>query len=249
MNAWPRTSFPLDRAAVARAYASARATLAADPLLITNAADYGFSFDELDRRMTQIPEAPSCDALWEWLDGPDQYRWAALSVLVDAYRNRLAEPLRLTGRVSVPADGTAIVAGDVHIDGDLLVADQAMVFVLGALTVTGALVATGGDYSMVAARDIACRDGVTPGEILAVDRIVCPGTFLFWGNDYSSRARRYHGGILIDFERDNWFEQVDVRTRLADWDFDAAGRALGLPDDADITTAYAAKLLDDRSEH
>ncbi|MER7475574.1 hypothetical protein [Micromonospora sp. NPDC000018] len=212
-------------------------------MLVTDAAKFGFSFDDLDRRMANAPDSLDGESLWAWLDGPDQYRWAALSVLAEAYQPVPTETLRLAGRVVVPASGTPVIAGDVHIDGDLILEDQAMVFVLGRLIVTGALVAEGADYSMVGARDITCRDGVTPGEVLAVEAIRCPGAFLLWGNNYSSRAQTYVGGVLVDFERHNVFGRVDVQMRLTDWDFAAAARAMGLAEDDDITTAYAAKLL------
>ncbi|MEV0293101.1 hypothetical protein [Nocardia sp. NPDC050710] len=243
MSRWPEANFALDRTLVTEAYRRVRDTLAGSPLLVTDAAEVGFSFDDLDRRMANAPDSLDGESLWAWLDGPDQYRWAALSVLVDAYEPMSTEALQLAGRVVVPASGAPVIAGDVHIDGDLILEDQAMVFVLGRLTVTGSLVAEGADYSMIGARDIACRDGVTPGEVLAVEAIRCPGTFLFWNNDYSSRAQTYSGGVLVDFERHNMFGRVDVQRRLTDWDFAAAARVLGLAEDDDITTAYAAKLL------
>src|SRR5438477_3110787 len=83
---WPEAGFPLDRQLVADTYGRMRAALADNPLLVQDAARFGVSVDDLDRRMASPPDDLDGASLWTWLDGPDQYRWAGLSVLTGAYR-------------------------------------------------------------------------------------------------------------------------------------------------------------------
>ncbi|WP_236242498.1 hypothetical protein [Streptomyces sp. CC228A] len=238
---WPSAAFPLAAQQVKDAYARVRAALIGDALFIRDAAEYGVTVDELDRRMRQPPGQLDTGASWDWLDGPDQYRWAALRVLVEAYPS--ADRHELAGRIVVPGNAVHVVAADVHVDGDLVLEEQGVLFVLGKLSVTGALVGRPG-YSVAAGREIECADGATAGEVLALEGIRCPGTFYFGHNDYSARAASYVGGLLVDFERDNAFGRVDVRERAIDWDFPAAARMLGLPDDEDdLLGAYSEKLL------
>ncbi|MBA4867281.1 hypothetical protein H1V43_39630 [Streptomyces sp. PSKA54] len=243
---WQWTDFPLETQRVKDAYDRTRATLVGDPLFIQDATDFGVTVEELDRRMGQPPARLDGGASWDWLDGPDQYRWAALQVLVDAYPP--TDRYGLAGRVVVPGDSVRVVGADVRVYGDLVLEEQAVLFVLGGLKVTGALVGRPG-YSMVAAREIECGDGATGGEVLALGGIRCPGTFYFGHNDHSARAASYDGGVLVDFERGNVFGRVDVRERVTDWDFAAAARVLGLPDDeGDLLGTYTAKLLGEGDE-
>ncbi|MEV7114345.1 hypothetical protein [Streptomyces anulatus] len=242
---WPSVAFSLSAEQVRHAYAQVRASLIADSLFIQDAARYGVTVDELDRRMRQPPDRLDSKASWDWLDGPDQYRWAALRVLVEAYPP--ADRHELSGRIVVPGDAIHVVAADVRIDGDLVLEEQAVLFVLGKLQVTGALVGRPG-YSVAAGREIECANGATAGDVLVLDGIRCLGAFYFGDNDYSARAASYDGGVLVDFERENAFGRVDVRKRVTDWDFPAAARALGLPDDEDdLLDAYTAKLLGEQN--
>ncbi|WP_033306977.1 hypothetical protein RFN58_04620 [Streptomyces iakyrus] len=150
----------------------------------------------------------------------------------------------LVGRVAVPGDTVRVVGADVRVDGDLVLEEQAVLFVLGGLKVTGALGRP--DYSMVAAREIECADGATTGEVLALRGIRCPGTFYFGHNDHAARAASYDGGVLVAFECGNTLGRVDVRERATDWDFPATARGLGLPDDeGDLLGTYTSKLLGD----
>ncbi|MFF8713009.1 hypothetical protein ACF07T_16475 [Streptomyces sp. NPDC015184] len=237
----PSAAFSLSAEQVGNAYARVRASLIGDELFVRDADMYDVTVDELDRRMGQPPDRLDSETSWDWLGGPDQYRWAALRVLAEAYPQ--ADGQELTGRTVVPENTVHVIAADVHVEGDLVLEEQAMLFVLGRLRVTGALVGRAG-YSVVAGREIECADGATAGEALALDSIRCPGTFYFGHNDCSARAASYEGGVLVDFERDNAFGRVEVRQRVTDWDFPAAARALGLPDDEDdLLEAYTEKLL------
>ncbi|MEU9763070.1 hypothetical protein AB0D98_25750 [Streptomyces sp. NPDC047987] len=238
---WSSDGLRLDAGRIAEAYERVGPDLVRDPLFITEAAAYDVRVDDLDKRMSAPPQELTADSFWGWLHGADQYRWAGLRVLAEAYAASVPE--QRTGRVVVPEGTMAIARGDMRVDGDLVLEDQAMVLVLGTLTVTGALVALP-DYTMVAAAEVACRDGVSAGEVLALRAVRCPGTFYFGHGDHSCRAPLCAGGTLVDFERDNAFGAVDVAERITDWDFAAAARALGLPEDADdLMDAYAARLL------
>ncbi|MFF9316404.1 hypothetical protein ACF1BP_11455 [Streptomyces sp. NPDC014735] len=238
---WSSDGLRLDAGRIAEAYARVRPDLVRDPLLIADAAAYDVGVDALDKRMSAPPQDLTADTFWGWLNGADQYRWAGLRVLAEAYATSGTE--HRTGRVVVPEGTMRIARGDVRVDGDLVLEDQAMVLVLGTLTVTGALVALP-DYTMVAAAEAVCRDGVSAGEVLALGAVRCPGTLYLAHGDHSCRAPLCAGGTLVDFERDNAFGAVDVAERITDWDFAAAARALGLPEDVDdLRDAYAARLL------
>lgn len=237
---WSAAGLPLDAQRVRSAYEQVRSTLVDDPLFAENAADFHVSVAELDRRMAKPPGRLDGGTLWDWLDGADQYRWAGLWVVAQAYASPITH--NLAGRVTVSGNQTYIATGDVVIEGDLVLDEETMVVVLGTLTVTGALVAAPG-YSMVAAAEITCRDGVSAGEVLALRAIRCPGTFYLGHNDYSCRAPLYRGGVLVDFERGNAFGRVEVAERITDWDFPAAAQVLGVSGDTDLLPAYAAKLL------
>ncbi|WP_316574416.1 hypothetical protein [Nocardia canadensis] len=242
---WQPAAFPLSAQQVKDAYARVRASLIDDALFIQDAAQYGVTVDELDQRMQQPPARLDSGTSWDWLDGPEHYRWAVLRVLVEAYPS--ADRHELAGPVLVPGNAVHVVAGDVQVDGDLVLEEGAVLFVLGRLSVSGALVCRP-CYSVVAATEIECADGATGGEVLALGGIRCPGTFFFGHNDYSARAASYDGDVLVDFERYNAFGRVAVRERVTDWDFPAAARVLGLPDDEDdLLDAYAEKLLSGQS--
>ncbi|MEW2633669.1 hypothetical protein AB0903_18920 [Streptomyces sp. NPDC048389] len=241
---WHPAAFPLAAQQVKAAYARVRASLVDDALLMQDAARYGFTIEELDRRMQQPPARLGSGTSWDWLDGPEHFRWAVLRVLVEACPP--AGPYDLAGRVVIPGGTVHVVGADLRVSGDLVLEEQAVLFVLGGLSVTGALVGRP-DYSMVAAREIECGDGATGGEILALDGIRCPGTFYFGHNDYTARASSYDGGVLVDFERVNAFGRLNVRERVSDWDFPAAARALGVSaDEGDMLGAYTERLLSER---
>lgn len=238
---WPSGGLPLDAQRIRASYERVRPALAKDRLFVENAAEFDVDVAELDLRMACPPAHLDTRTLWDWLDGADQYRWAGLRVLADAY----AAPgsLRLTGRVTVPEGSLRVATGDVVVEGDLVLEEQAMVLVLGKLTVTGALVGSVWDYSMAAATEVSCRDGVTSGEILALDAIRCTGALYLSGNDYSCRAPLFDGGVLVDFERSNAFGRVDADERITEWDLTAAARALGLSADDELDQAYTDRLL------
>jgi hypothetical protein len=132
----------------------------------------------------------------------------------------------------------------VTIDGNLSVGTQALVFVLGSLTIRGNLDA-GFDYSLIAAHDVSFHSGVSGGEILALDSIVAADKLYLCGNNYSCRARCVRAGTLVDFERGNVFLEVDTGTRVTEWDFAAATRALGLSakHEGDLRSAWRETLV------
>ncbi|MFI2433034.1 hypothetical protein [Streptomyces sp. NPDC018693] len=238
---WPADGLPLDARRIGSAYERVRPALTRDRLFVENAADFDVDVEELDLRMAWPPGRLDAGTLWDWLDGADQYRWAGLRVLAEAFA--VPGSLRLAGRITVPEGSLRVATGDVVVEGDLVLEDQAMVLVLGTLTVTGALVGSVWDYSLVAAAEVRCRDGVTSGEILALDAIRCTGALYLSGNDYSCRAPLFDGGVLVDFERSNAFGRVDVDERITEGDVTAAARALGLSADDELDQAYADRLL------
>ena len=58
------------------------------------------------------------DALYTWLDGADQYRWAGIRILREAMRTETVT--RLAGRHTLGDGCTAQVTGDLLVEGDLL---------------------------------------------------------------------------------------------------------------------------------
>lgn len=230
----------LDPSAISSAYEAERAALAVDPLFITNAAAFGVSLEALDRQMQRPPGELSGEALVFWLSGPDQYRYAGLRVLRRALGGGAAS--ELSGTVVVPDGALWLARGDVRLDGALHLGNQAMVVVLGALHVSGAIVTAEYDYSLLAAHSLACRAGFSSGEVLATERIEATEWFYFAGNDYSARAPRFEGPLLVDFERSNVFTEVQVGRRLTAWDFDAAALALGVEPGGGLARSVRAKL-------
>ncbi|MFE2937181.1 hypothetical protein [Streptomyces sp. NPDC059278] len=238
---WPSGGLALDAWRIRAAYERVRPALITDPLFAENAADFDVSVEELDLRMSRPPGCLDSGTLWDWLGGADQYRWAGLWVLAEAFAGPTS--LRLAGRVTVPEGGIRIATGDVVVEGDLVLEEQAAVLVLGRLTLTGALVGSVWDYSLVCASEVRCRDGVTSGEILALNAVRCTGALYLSGSDHSCRAPLFDGGVLVDFERSNAFGRVDAYERITEWDFHAAARALGLSADDELPEAYAGRLL------
>ena len=239
---WPKDVTELDAKAIATAYAGVRPALAKDPLFMADAAEFGVSLAELDARMARPPKTPAkSDELYLWLDGADQYRYAGLHVLLRALGD--GKPRVFTGDVVVTEGMTRIVRGDVTIHGNLDLETQAMVIVLGKLVVDGAILGDCFDYSMIAAREIACRGGVTAGELIATDRVVARGALYLAGNSYSCRAPLFEGDLLVDFERSNAFTKAKVKRRLTAWDFAKAAKALGVSDEDDLASSFRAKLL------
>ncbi|WP_282699783.1 hypothetical protein [Streptomyces sp. CC219B] len=238
---WSEDGLPLDARRIKSAYERVRPALRRDRLFVENAAAFDVDVEELDLRMARPPGRLDAGTLWDWLGGADQYRWAGLRVLAEGFA--VPGALRLAGRITVPEGSLRVATGDVVVEGDLVLEDQAMVLVLATLTVTGALVGSLWDYSMVAAAEVSCRDGVTSGEILALDAVRCTGALHLSGNDYACRAPLFDGGVLVDFERSNAFGRVDAAERITEWNLTAAARALGLSADDELDQAYADRLL------
>ena len=241
---WPKAKLDLDPAKVAASYARLRDELWSDPVFVKDAKESEVTEAELDRRMALAPtgDLTASGVLWKWLQGPDHYRWAGLKVLTAAYGTDAT--LALDGPVVVPEGEARIFTGHVTITGSLELEPQAMVMVLGRLSVIGALVADRFDYTLVAAREVTCANGFSGAEVLALEASRCPGTFYFTGNDYAARARLFEGSTLVDFERPgNVFGEVKVATRFRKWDFAGAACVLGLDDEDNLPKAFAAKLL------
>src|SRR5689334_1942938 len=127
LQPFPRGLQALDAALLAAAYRTVRDELAVDPLFIVDADQFDVSLAELDRRMATPATTP--DRLWNWLQGADQYRYAGLKVLVAAFG--AGEPVVDVAHGAEVPGGNRIIAGDVHVHGDLVIGEQAMVVVLG----------------------------------------------------------------------------------------------------------------------
>ncbi len=75
---------------------------------------------------------------YESVDGPDQYRYAALKVLFSGF-GRCQAPIVISGDSRVEDNAFCIIASNVRVQGRLVVDSQALVFVLGSLVVEGDL--------------------------------------------------------------------------------------------------------------
>ncbi|WP_033337586.1 hypothetical protein [Catenuloplanes japonicus] len=232
---WPETPFPLDLARLDEAYLSLRDT----PAPFSPGPDWrekAFGPDPDD--LAAVP------AFMQWTSSHMPLRWAALRVLTAAYPS--GEPLNLAGPVTLDKGVIRVWPGDVHIDGNLVLDRKARVIVLGTLTVTGALVAPPYGYSLVGARAIVCRDGVSAGEILATESVTCPGTFLLSRDTHTAMSPLFTGGTLVDYMWPARFSRVDVTTRVTGGmdriDHAAAEKALGVRGDH-LDDLFAAKLL------
>lgn len=227
-----------DAAKVAGAYKKVRSALAKDPLFLRGAAKVGVSLGELDERMRRVPKS-SADLL-AWLDGPDQYRYAGLAVLFATY-GRSARAARVAGPLHLAEQQTLVVAGDLHVQGNVVLEDSAALFVLGSLVIDGWLGHVG-DFSVVAAQEMAFASGVTTGELIALASIRGGAKLYLAHNDHSCRAPELSAELLVDFERDNAFTKVTAAHRLTAWDFREAARALGVSPDVDLAPAFLASL-------
>ncbi|MFI5842108.1 hypothetical protein ACIA8K_20580 [Catenuloplanes sp. NPDC051500] len=237
---WPETAFPLDRARVQAAHLSLRDMPARDTPFSPGAGwlDKAFGPDPVD--LAGVPE------FQHWTSSHMPMRWAALRVLTAAYPRGSCEDLRLAGPVTLDKGVIRVWPGDVHIDGNLVLDRKARVVVLGTLTVTGALIAPPYGYSLVGARAITCRDGVSAGEILAAESVTCPGTFLLSRDTHTAMAPLFTGGTLVDYMWPARFTHIDVTTRVTGGldriDHAAAERALGVHGDH-LDDLFAAALL------
>lgn len=231
-------SLELNADRIREAYKRMRRRLLALPEFDRDAREAGVSALDIDRRMDRPPGDES--ELWEWLDGSDHYRFAGLFVFHEAFGG--ASATEVDGGVHLEGE-VQIIAGDVHIRGDLVLTDAAMLMVLGELVVDGDIRAEDTDYSLVAAASVRCRNLVSWGEVLALSSIEVAGTVYLAGNDHSCRAPRMTAAVLVDFERGNVFGQVDAERHVTDWSFPEAASALGLdPDEDDLAGGFAARL-------
>lgn len=242
---WPAAEFPLDATRIGATYQALRRALARE-IVLGNA-------DQLDRALGPIPaDLTVPGAIGAWLGGYLPLRWVGLRVLAETYPSD--DRLELTGRVVVPEGQTRVVAGDVRISGELVLADRARVLVLGTLAVTGALVAPSYGYSLIGVRNLECANGMTGGELLALESIRCHGTFLLEGDGQPRMAPHYSGDVLVDYEWPADFDEIDVAQRVSggveELDYDAARAALGLPSaehGPTLGSEFTAKLLDGRA--
>ena len=85
--------------------------------------------------------------------------------------------------------------------------------VLGSLTIDGSLLGDRWDYTLVAAHDIECENGISGGEVIALDRVAVRHSLFLSGNDYSCRAPKMCATILVDFERSNAFSSTICASR------------------------------------
>lgn len=107
----------LDPAAVAEAYARVRDQIANDPLFAQDAASFRVSIERLDAMIENTPTSIAGEALYVWLDGADQFRWAAIWILREAMPSGTVT--RLAGQMTLPPGTTALMTGDLVVDGDL----------------------------------------------------------------------------------------------------------------------------------
>lgn len=154
------------------------------------------------------------------------YRWAVLRVLVEAYPS--ADRHELAGPVLVQGNAVHVVAGDVQVDRDLVLEEGAVLFVLGGLSVSGALVCRPVLLRGRREGDRVCR-WCHRRRGLGAGRHPVSGHLLFGHNDYSARAASYDGDVLVDFERYNAFGRLAVRERVTDWDFQPRPASWGSP--------------------
>lgn len=231
-------AFTFDAPTLTAAFNKVRPRLAIDPLFIDNASAFDVSLAKFDERMQRVPKT-SAD-FYAWLDGADQYRYAGLSVLFEAY-GRSAHARTYNAALTIPAERTVLFAGDVTIAGDLTLHAGAIVIVLGTLRIEGPLLADH-DYTLVAAHSLEFASGTTSGELIALDSINGGNKVYLAGNDYSCRAPSFASAVLVDFERSNVFGSVHVQQRISEWSFPQAAAALGVSPDDDLQAAFVAIL-------
>lgn len=231
-------AFKFDSKKLADAYGPVRARLAKDALFIKDAKAFDVSLAQLDERMQRVPKTSA--EFYDWLDGADQYRFAGLSVLFEAY-GRSAAAQTFTTSLDVTAEHTLLFAGDVTIQGHLTLAPGTLVIVLGTLCIEGSLIAPH-DYTLVAAHTIEFASGTTSGELIALDRIDGGDRVYLAGNNYSCRAPTFKANVLVDFERGNAFGKVVSKQRITEWSFAQAAAALGVSADDDLQAAFIAVL-------
>ena len=227
---WPEASVPLDRARVLDVWRSLRETLAGETPFARGGTDaLDRSFEEIPDDLSEVP------AFKEWSSAHLPLRWAMLRVLTAAVPP--GPPLSLTGPVVLDKGELRVWPGDVTVDGNLVLRRKARVVVLGALTVTGALVAATYGYTLAGARRIECRDGVSAGEVLATEAMHCPGTFLLTQETHTAMSPQFTGGTLVDHLWPAQFKRVDVARRV-NGGADEVRAALGT--DAEV---FATRLL------
>ncbi|MFK0160670.1 hypothetical protein ACIQVK_52620 [Streptomyces sp. NPDC090493] len=245
---WPPQAFPLRPDRVEASYRALRETLAEEIGSV--------EADGLDGCLGPVPEdLTDADAFDAWLlAGYLPLEWVVLRLMSEVFPG--GERRLLSGRVAVPEGQVRVVDGDVTVDGDLVLEEGARVMVLSDLTVTGSFVAPIDTYSLVAARRIECRAGVTGGSVMAVESVHRPGRFCLSSDHHDPIAPPYTGGVLVDQLWPAQFDHVEVATRVTggieEIDYDAALEALATPDpweddeewdDIDIGGLYAARLL------
>lgn len=213
-----------------------RSALAVDPAARLSDAD----LDVVDDMMARFPDHG--EALWGWFGDGDRQRYAALKTFIAATAGTSSADR--TFPAAHVADGDVVILmGGVQIAGNLVLGSQAMLWVLGPLTIDGHLIADPWDYSLLGAAHISMQSGFSPGELMATDAIVASGALYLAGNDYGCRTPRLAADVLVDFERSHQIPCVEAAARCTSWDFDAAARSLGLdPDAGDLRRGFHRKL-------
>ena len=158
-------------------------------------------------------------------DGSDEQRYELLRALCETHGVGEAQTVP---RVDF-AHGPLFVHGDLTIEGDLVVPDAGVLFVLGTLVVEGHLDA--GEASVVAAKNLTFRNGLSEGELLVLETLDAGDKLYLAGNAFSCRAKRCVVNTLVDFERANVFLKVDAQTHVRTWSFPDAAAALGVSED------------------
>ncbi len=227
-----------------QALAGLRPQLADDPLF-TEAGDLE-ALEGYVRRFPGTLQRFFCDTLQ---GDSEAYRYAALLLVAELLR-RSGDGRVHTWSGALPVDDEEVFLywGDLKVDGDLALGDQAIVLVAGDLELNGAFVGAEWDYSLLAvAGSMTASDVMTQGELIVGKHLSVRDVAYLYRSDHSAVAPSIEARVLVENERFDRFGAIEADEHIAELLSEEqpdrlrhAGSLLGSPDAATADELEAA---------
>jgi hypothetical protein len=196
----------VDKAEVQTIYEQAvRPLLKRDPLFAR-----GGNVEIMDRHMAELPDHIG-RLFGETLQGgTPAYRYAGLILASEMIRHYEAlREIEHSGALCVDDEEVFVYSGHLHVRGDLVLGNQAVVIVAGDLELDGNFIGGPEDYSMLGvAGTMTAANIMTMGELIVTGRVVVRDLAYFYRNVYASMAPALRARLVIQNESFDHFGKI-----------------------------------------
>jgi hypothetical protein len=196
----------VNKSEVQRIYEQAvRPLLKRDPLFAR-----GGDVEIMDRLMAELPDHIG-RLFGETLQGgAPAYRYAGLVLASEMIRHYEAlREIEYSGALCVDDEEVFVYSGHLHVRGDLVLGNQAIVIVAGDLELDGNFVGGPKDYSMLGvAGTMTATNVMTMGELIVTGRVVVRDLAYFYRDVCSAMAPALRARLVIQNESFDHFGKI-----------------------------------------